>query len=252
MSTADRDRSFWAENAARYDGTVTRRWLLYHDRVFLPFLRGLPAADQGTRVLDVGCGTGILTLALAEAGFRVDAFDNSPDMLAIARRKAEERGVADRITFHQGDAAALPFADASFHGVTSQRMLHHLDDPRPVLNQLARVLEPGGFLYVCDETTDRTPLRRLGRRVRDRWWALRGRSRTPVLVQAPDEHAHASSVIVGTIAAGGVDVRARYVTNLPQIRKLSPRLRYGITQVVSFPWRNSTGDVVFVFGRKPG
>src|SRR5690348_15876178 len=186
VTTADRDRRFWAENAARYDGTVTKRWQLYHDRVFLPYLRSLRVADQGTRVLDVGCGTGILTLALDEAGFQVDAFDNSPDMLAVARRKAEELGVAHRITFHQGDAAALPFGDATFHGVTSQRMLHHLDDPRSVLAELGRVLEPGGFLYVCDETTDRTPLRRFGRRVRDGWGSLRGHSRTPVLVRAPD------------------------------------------------------------------
>lgn len=95
------------------------------------------------RVLDVGCGSGRLTVALARAGAEVTGMDTNAEGLADAERLAEKAGV--RLTLVEADMEKpLPFADASFDAVTSRLSLMIPRDAVPTLRELGRVLGPRG------------------------------------------------------------------------------------------------------------
>jgi SAM-dependent methyltransferase len=106
----------------------------------------------GQRVLDVGCGTGNLLLALGRERAGVDLVGLDPDerALAIARRKARRAGVA--VDWRRGFAEELPFPDASVDRVFSSLMLHHLDPAakEQLLTEVRRVLRPEGVLVLAD------------------------------------------------------------------------------------------------------
>ena len=104
------------------------------------------------RVLDIGCGTGNLTLLIKrrQPPAEVVGLDPDPRALARARRKAEERGLAVRLD--RGFSDELPYADASFDRVVSAFMLHHLapDVKERTLREARRVLRSGGALHALD------------------------------------------------------------------------------------------------------
>lgn len=99
-------------------------------------------------VLDVGCGTGEMSMVLGEMGHRVTGIDLSTGMLEIARRKASRKGYP--ISFLHGDAEALTFADHSFDLVINRHLLWTLPDPGKALGEWRRILRPGGTLAVID------------------------------------------------------------------------------------------------------
>ena len=94
------------------------------------------------RVLDVGCGAGLLSNRLVQRGFHVTGLDASSASLAVAERY----DVGHRVRYVQGDARSLPFPDESFEAVTAMDMLEHVDRPEDVIREAARVLVPGGQL----------------------------------------------------------------------------------------------------------
>lgn len=98
----------------------------------------------GTRVLDVACGTGNTALPLARGGCLVTGVDIAANLLAQARERAAAEGLT--ISFDEGDAEALPYADATFDAVST--MFGAMFAPRPelVASEFARVLKPGGLL----------------------------------------------------------------------------------------------------------
>ncbi len=105
---------------------------------------------RGTEeVLDFGCGTGLLTLALLPHVAQVTAVDTSREMLRVLEGKLAESGIANVRTLH-GDVAELPLADASLDLVASLMVLHHLPDVPAVLARLHRCLRPGGWMAVAD------------------------------------------------------------------------------------------------------
>ncbi|MBV8777293.1 MAG: class I SAM-dependent methyltransferase [Alphaproteobacteria bacterium] len=114
------------------------------DRVFALAIGG----RNNLAALDVGCGTGILSLELAARGHRVTGIDFAPEMLALARAKAADSG-AD-IRFEEGDAEQLPFAAACFDLVITRHVLWTLPHPEAALDEWIRVLRPGGRLAVID------------------------------------------------------------------------------------------------------
>ncbi|HEX6389314.1 MAG TPA: class I SAM-dependent methyltransferase [Solirubrobacteraceae bacterium] len=107
------------------------------------------AATDGA-ILDVGAGTGTLAIALANAhpAATITGLDGDPQILERARRKA----AGTPVTFVEGRAEALPFADDSFDAVTSTLMLHHLTraTKHAALTDVRRVLKPGGKLVIAD------------------------------------------------------------------------------------------------------
>jgi len=106
----------------------------------------------GVRVLEVGCGTGNLTLTAARAQPDADVVGLDPDERALhrARRKARRAGLAVR--FDHGYAQALPYPDSSQDRVLSSLMLHHLGRgaQREMLSEICRVLVPAGLLLLAD------------------------------------------------------------------------------------------------------
>jgi ubiquinone/menaquinone biosynthesis C-methylase UbiE len=106
-------------------------------------------------VLDVGCGTGLFSLSLAERAAMVTGIDLTPEMLDQARALQQELQIAN-IRWQQGDALPLPFADGAFSIVVTKATFHHLVDPTAVLAQMVRVCAPGGRISVTDLTPDPT------------------------------------------------------------------------------------------------
>jgi SAM-dependent methyltransferase len=104
----------------------------------------------GARVLEVGCGPGHLSARMAGQGLEVTGLDLDPAMIKRAQANATNAGVTTRASFVVGDAAALPFPDASFDSVVSTFSVHHWSDPAAGLAEIGRVLRPGGRALVWD------------------------------------------------------------------------------------------------------
>ena len=133
---------------------------------------GLLDIGPGDRVLDVGCGSGVVTRAIATRvgpGGRAVGVDPSSELLAIARDLARGGASGERIEFHEGSALRLPFADGSFDAVVCVTVLSHVPGGDGAIPELVRVLRPGGRLGVYDLDTDMTtithPDRALTRRI---------------------------------------------------------------------------------------
>jgi len=125
-------------------------------RVTEPAVRSAIRALQlprGTRGLDVGCGVGTHTLWLAEAvspGGYVTGIDVSPECLACAEETARSSELAEEVSFQYGDVNALPFDDDTFDWVWNVDTLWPVagKDPRPLVNELVRVVKPGGIIAI--------------------------------------------------------------------------------------------------------
>ena len=122
---------------------------------FGPVVAAAAGVEPGERVLDVACGTGALTIAVAERvgpGGSVVGLDANPEMLAVARRKPAP------IEWVEGAAEALPLPDRSFDAVVSQFGFMFFQDGTAALREMMRVLRPGGKLAVavCD-AVDNSP-----------------------------------------------------------------------------------------------
>jgi ubiquinone/menaquinone biosynthesis C-methylase UbiE len=151
-----------ADKPAQTEGNLIR-WATYYD--FVTNLMTLGQAGRlrkatvdhalikpGDSVLDVGCGTGEVTLPAKNraAHGKVYGIDPAPEMITVARKKAARRGLD--IDFRVGVIEALPFPDSSLDVVTSSLMMHHLKEDLKVrgLAEIYRVLKPGGRLLIAD------------------------------------------------------------------------------------------------------
>jgi len=115
--------------------------------------------DVGPRqtVLDVATGTGAVATELArEKGCTVVGLDQSPEMLAVARRR-----VPAGVTLVEGRAEQLPFPDATFDALTFTYLLRYVDDPAATLQELTRVVRPGGTIAGLEFAVPRGPWRPL-------------------------------------------------------------------------------------------
>jgi ubiquinone/menaquinone biosynthesis C-methylase UbiE len=139
--------------AAFYDD----RFLIDYDRIGPEVrrdLRDILGRDvRAHRALDVACGTGYAAIGLAAAGLADEAHasDLSAAMVERTRANAARAGVAVPLT--QADAESLPYADDSFDLVVARGALHHVPDPLRALQEIRRVLQPGGTAIVLAEPT---------------------------------------------------------------------------------------------------
>ncbi len=137
-----RSREFFAGAAAEWDRL---RVELFGQRMLSLSLLGLLGNDW--TVADLGCGTGPVTAALAPFVGRVIAIDGSPEMLAAARSRLAE---FPNVDLRHADLESVPIDDSEADAATLILVLHHLPDPARVLEEVARILRPGGKLLVLD------------------------------------------------------------------------------------------------------
>ncbi len=109
-----------------------------------PRLVRFAGIEHGTRVLDVGCGTGVVALTAARLGARASGLDLTPQLLERARQNSAIMGLD--VDWREGDAESLPYGDAEFDAVVSQ--FGHMFAPRPeiAVSEMLRVLKPGGTI----------------------------------------------------------------------------------------------------------
>ncbi len=112
----------------------------YHRLIDELELTALAPYARGKRVLEAGCGTGLILARLAEIAKEAVGVDQSPGMLATARARG--------LDVYEADLVALPFDDASFDTVCSFKVLAHVENIRAALAELARVTKPGGHLVL--------------------------------------------------------------------------------------------------------
>lgn len=149
VARTDEERQYYA-----FQATAWRILAPVYDAIVFPLRRmrqrvaRLAGIAPGMRVLDVATGTGKQAFAFADAGADVTAIDLSPAMLRVARRKAVGRA----IDFREGDARALPLADASFDRSCVSFGLHEMPASvrREALLELARVTRPDGRIVIVD------------------------------------------------------------------------------------------------------
>lgn len=152
---SDHDRAL----ASAFDNTAAQfeRAPVQSDPAMLARLIRVADLPAGGRILDAGCGPGLVAEALLQTGYRVLGVDLSAEMIARARKRCASYG--DRAIFEQkslfGPALAGPF-----DGAISRFVLHHMQDPLAFIRRQAELLRPGGVLVACDHTSDRDPVRR--------------------------------------------------------------------------------------------
>jgi 2-polyprenyl-3-methyl-5-hydroxy-6-metoxy-1,4-benzoquinol methylase len=243
-----RDIAFHRETADVYDEEVTPEFAVYHERILGPFLDRVARDRPGAKALDLGCGTAVVTLALARRAFDVVGVDHSPEMLEIGRRKIAAAGL--EATLESGDVRALRFGAGEFDCVTIQGLLHHLEELEPCLREAVRVLRPGGFLYVSEPMRDVTPVKRLLLSV---WSVLPGRRHPPAASHEIEtvEEPLAVDELRRALDDLGLSYELRFLTHVPPLRRALPDGLYlTLSRALSFPWRRRQGDLVFVFARK--
>jgi len=147
MSIKEYIKSRWDNHAKKYDNISAHGINSEKDK------RAVRSALQEVlgdrkKVLDVGCGTGFLSLILAELGHDVIGVDLSEGMLSKARKKAEENGYD--ILFKLGDAENLPFENDSFDAIVERHILWTLPNPEKAINGWAKLLKNGGKLILIE------------------------------------------------------------------------------------------------------
>lgn len=170
----------------------------------------LLSLTPGERVLDIGCGSGVVTRAIASKvvpGGRVLGIDSSSEFLAVARKEAESAGISAAVEFREGDCRRLPLEDAAFDAVLAATVFAHVPGVEAAIDEMIRVTKRGGRVGIFDFDGDcfvvSHPDRELTRRI----------------VAAFSDHSAVNSHLVrrlpGILSERGiVDVQARGLMSL--------------------------------------
>jgi demethylmenaquinone methyltransferase/2-methoxy-6-polyprenyl-1,4-benzoquinol methylase len=152
-------RALFATIADRYD-FITVALSYGQDRRWKRRLMTLAAPRPGARALDLATGTGDIAFALAERGARVVGLDITLRMIELARdkRRRESRALREEARFLVGDMLALPFASRSFDIVTTGYGLRNVPDLPAAIDEIGRVLAPGGQVLSLDFNRPANPI----------------------------------------------------------------------------------------------
>jgi ubiquinone/menaquinone biosynthesis C-methylase UbiE len=159
LSSQQSVRDYFESTAAYWKAVYSDDRLepaIYQDRhnTALAWIQDLDL-HPSARILEVGCGAGFITTALARAGYIVDALDPTPAMLQTTRDAAACHGVQHQIRMHAADVHALPFRAHTFDLVIAIGVIPWLHSERQALREMQRVLTPGGYLLVTADNNAR-------------------------------------------------------------------------------------------------
>jgi SAM-dependent methyltransferase len=208
-----------AEVQRRLWGTDPQAWADLaesHNRPLFEAVLDAAGAGPGTRLLDVGCGSGLTLVLAARRGAIPAGLDISPGLLGIARERLPEADL------READMESLPFTDASFDAVTGVNAFQFAEDPRRALAEAARVLRPSGRLVA---SLFAAPERSQGTIAHEAMTALippeRAADHAPYALSAPG-NLEASLVSAGLTldASGEVVCRWRYADMDEAVRAL--------------------------------
>ena len=147
-------------SADLYDRMADRFLEAYDDWLLRRLMQQVPAGEDAT-LLDVGTGTARLLCRMAERehfrNLRLTGMDHFDDMIQVAIRNVTELGLAHRIAIESGDVHALPRANGSVRYIISRSTVHHWRDPILALQEIHRVLEPGGSAFIYEINRDANP-----------------------------------------------------------------------------------------------
>lgn len=120
----------------------------------LPLIASSPQHEKSSEVtlLDLGTGTALIPIEVCrhKKNIKIIATDLAEEMLRIALENLKAAKLEESVYLERADAKRLPFADQSFDGVISNSLIHHIPEPLTVFREMARVIKPGGFLFVRD------------------------------------------------------------------------------------------------------
>jgi S-adenosylmethionine-dependent methyltransferase len=153
---AKNERNRFQSDAGKYAAYLaTPEGQLRVELAFANILELLEHGKDSLRVLDLGCGTGLVAVRLARLGFQVTLLDSSPAMLDLAQRAVQEARVADRISLKLGDATRLSelFTNELFDVIVCHNILEYVDDPPGLLRSVRRLMRnPSAILSVLVRT----------------------------------------------------------------------------------------------------
>ncbi|UCG10476.1 MAG: class I SAM-dependent methyltransferase [Dehalococcoidia bacterium] len=158
--------------ASRYDRGLRLLTLGRLDRIYEHLTSPI---KRGQKVLDIGCGTGSLTLRAAAKGATVKGIDVNPEMLSVARRRAEAARFSPEIEFAEMGVAELGSEPPESYDVVMSGLCFSeltADELAYTLKEINRILKPGGWLLVADEVRPQNPLK----------WLAHGLIRIPLVV----------------------------------------------------------------------
>lgn len=133
--------------AERYSVPAQGDMLWQRHSAILSLVEGL-GLPPGSRLLDLGCGPGLLSFDLAAKGYRGAGLDAAPAMIKLAKRDAAARGASGLWQYQLADVENLPFRDGSFHGAICAGVIDYLPTDHSLLREVHRVLKPGGVFIL--------------------------------------------------------------------------------------------------------
>jgi ubiquinone/menaquinone biosynthesis C-methylase UbiE len=141
----DTNTDFWKEV---YAGNDVYSVIHQHRQALTLALVDQLDLEAGSAALEVGCGAGLMTVALAQRGFQIDATDSAPAMVEATRESVDAANLSSRVTVTSTDAHSLSFDDEAFALVVALGVIPWLHSSMKALSEMARVLERGGYLIV--------------------------------------------------------------------------------------------------------